>query len=110
MLISSSVPGNSLMIEFASVSTEDVSLSPAATTSATGANIKVTNRIRVCIFFKIVFTCILWPISITCIGRQDHYFGTTEALWMGLQADFDLEEACNELGKRLETEVSVHAA
>ena len=38
------------------------------------------------------------------------YFGTTEAFWMGLQADFDLEEARNRLGKRRETDVSVHAA
>ena len=38
------------------------------------------------------------------------YFGTTEAFWMGLQADFDLEEARSRLGKRLETDVSVHAA
>ena len=42
--------------------------------------------------------------------RLARYFGTTEAFWMGLQADFDLEEARNRLGKRLETDVSVHAA
>ena len=42
--------------------------------------------------------------------RLARYFGTTEAFWMGLQADFDLEEARNKLGKRLETDVSVHAA
>jgi hypothetical protein len=29
---------------------------------------------------------------------------------MGLQADFDLEEARCKLGKRLETEVSIHTA
>jgi plasmid maintenance system antidote protein VapI len=34
----------------------------------------------------------------------------SEAFWMGLQADYDLEEARNRLGKRLETDVSVHAA
>jgi plasmid maintenance system antidote protein VapI len=42
--------------------------------------------------------------------RLARYFGTSEAFWMGLQADFDLEEARNRLGKRLETDVSVHAA
>jgi addiction module HigA family antidote len=42
--------------------------------------------------------------------RLARYFGTTEAFWMGLQADFDLEEARNRLGNRLEADVSVHAA
>ena len=42
--------------------------------------------------------------------RLARYFGTTEAFWMGFQADFDLKEARNRLGKRLETDVSVHAA
>ena len=42
--------------------------------------------------------------------RLARYFGTSEAFWMGLQADYDLEEARNRLGKRLETDVSIHAA
>ena len=42
--------------------------------------------------------------------RLARYFGTTEAFWMGLQTDFDLEETRNKLGKRLETDFSVHAA
>ena len=42
--------------------------------------------------------------------RLARYFGTTEAFWMGLQADFDLEEARSRPGKRLETDVSVYAA
>ena len=42
--------------------------------------------------------------------RLARYFGTTEAFWMGLQADFDLEKARKRLGNRLETDVSVHAA
>ncbi len=42
--------------------------------------------------------------------RLARYFGTTEAFWMGLQADFDLEEARKRLGDRLEIDVSVHAA
>ena len=42
--------------------------------------------------------------------RLARYFGISEGFWMGLQADYDLEEARNRLGKRLETEVSTHAA
>jgi addiction module HigA family antidote len=42
--------------------------------------------------------------------RLARYFGMSEAFWMGLQADYDLEEARDRLGKRLETEVSTHAA
>lgn len=37
-------------------------------------------------------------------------FGTSEGFWMGLQTDYDLEQARNRLGKRLEAEVSTHAA
>ena len=33
------------------------------------------------------------------------YFGTSERLWLGLQADCDLEEARRSLGSRLEREV-----
>ena len=42
--------------------------------------------------------------------RLARYFGTSEALWMGLQADYDLEKARDRLGKRLENEVRPHAA
>ena len=49
-------------------------------------------------------------ISADTALRLARYFGTSEAFWMGLQADYDLEEARHMLGKRLETEVSVHAA
>jgi len=42
--------------------------------------------------------------------RLARYFGTSETFWMGLQADYDLEEARSRLGKRLETEVNVYAA
>ena len=42
--------------------------------------------------------------------RLARFFGTSEAFWMGLQADYDLEEARCTLGNRLEMEVSVHAA
>jgi addiction module HigA family antidote len=42
--------------------------------------------------------------------RLARYFGTSEAFWMGLQADHDLEEARERLGDRLEREVRRHAA
>ena len=37
--------------------------------------------------------------------RLARYFGTSEGFWMGLQADFDLEEARRMLGDRLKKEV-----
>lgn len=42
--------------------------------------------------------------------RLARYFGTSEGFWMGLQADYELEEARDRLGKRLELEVRSHAA
>jgi len=42
--------------------------------------------------------------------RLARYFGTSEEFWMGLQADYDLEEARNKLGKRLQQEVLTSAA
>ena len=42
--------------------------------------------------------------------RLARYFGISEEFWMGLQADYDLEEARNKLGNRLLSEVSTHAA
>jgi len=42
--------------------------------------------------------------------RLARYFGTSEAFWMGLQADYDLEEARERLGDRLVREVRSHAA
>jgi len=42
--------------------------------------------------------------------RLARYFGTSEAFWMGLQADYDLEEARERLGDRLEREVRRRAA
>jgi len=38
------------------------------------------------------------------------YFQMSEGFWMGLQADYDLEEARNRLGNRLKLEVRSHAA
>ncbi len=42
--------------------------------------------------------------------RLARYFGMFEAFWMGLQGDYDLEEARNRLGDRLDNEVRPHAA
>jgi addiction module HigA family antidote len=42
--------------------------------------------------------------------RLARYFGTPAAFWMGLQADYDLEEARLSLGPRLDTEVTPLAA
>lgn len=41
--------------------------------------------------------------------RLARYFGTSERFWMGLQADYDLEEARRALGGRLEVEVGAWA-
>ena len=42
--------------------------------------------------------------------RLARYFGTSERFWLGLQADYDLEEARHSLGDRLKKEVRRHAA
>jgi hypothetical protein len=42
--------------------------------------------------------------------RLARYFGSSEAFWMGLQADYDLEEARQRLGDRLDREVRSRAA
>jgi len=42
--------------------------------------------------------------------RLARYFGTSEAFWMGLQADYDLENARERLGDRLDREVRRRAA
>ena len=42
--------------------------------------------------------------------RLARYFGTSERFWLGLQADYDLEEARHSLGDRLEKEVQSRAA
>lgn len=34
--------------------------------------------------------------------RLARYFGTSEQLWMGLQADYDLEEARRQLGRKID--------
>ena len=42
--------------------------------------------------------------------RLARYFETSEAFWMVLQADYDLEEARQRLGDRLDREVRGRAA
>ena len=42
--------------------------------------------------------------------RLARYFETSEAFWMGLQADYELEEARERLGDRLDREVRSRAA
>jgi addiction module HigA family antidote len=42
--------------------------------------------------------------------RLARYFEMSESFWMGLQADYDLEETRRRLGERLVTEVHPHAA
>jgi addiction module HigA family antidote len=41
--------------------------------------------------------------------RLGRYFGTSPRFWLGLQADYDLDVARDELGDRLEREVRTHA-
>ena len=41
--------------------------------------------------------------------RLARYFGTTPQFWLGLQADYDLDIALDNLGNRLEREVRVMA-
>ncbi len=42
--------------------------------------------------------------------RLARYFGTSEGFWMGLQADYDLEEARKRLGDSLRRDVKSRAA
>ena len=41
--------------------------------------------------------------------RLARYFDTTPQFWLGLQADYDLDLAADELGERLDREVRGHA-
>ena len=42
--------------------------------------------------------------------RLARYFDTTPQFWLGLQSDYDLDVASDELGGRLDREVRVRAA
>ena len=44
-------------------------------------------------------------VTVDTALRLARYFATSEAFWMGLQADYDLEEARERLGDRLDQEV-----
>jgi addiction module HigA family antidote len=48
-------------------------------------------------------------VTADTVLRLARYFGISEEFWMGLQADYDLEEARCKLGNRLIDEVSSHA-
>lgn len=41
--------------------------------------------------------------------RLAHYFGTTAKFWLGLQTDYDLDVTADELGERIEREVTAYA-
>lgn len=49
-------------------------------------------------------------VSADTAVRLARYFGTSESFWMGLQADYDIEEAKRALGKALIDEVEQLAA
>jgi addiction module HigA family antidote len=42
--------------------------------------------------------------------RLARYFGTSPQFWLGLQADYDLDVAMDELGDRLEREVKTYTS
>ena len=42
--------------------------------------------------------------------RLGQYFGTTPKFWLGLQTDYDLDVAADELGENLKHEVTSYAA
>jgi addiction module HigA family antidote len=48
-------------------------------------------------------------ISAETALRLARYFGTSPQFWLGLQADFDLDVAAEEIGTRLKEEVMVRA-
>jgi addiction module HigA family antidote len=41
--------------------------------------------------------------------RVARYFATTPKFWLGLQGDFDLDRAMDEMGGKLERDVKMHA-
>ena len=49
-------------------------------------------------------------VTADTVLRLARYFGTSERFWLGLQADYDLEEARRALGARLDKEVRKCAA
>lgn len=49
-------------------------------------------------------------ISADTALRLARYFGTSEKLWLGLQADYDLMEARRATGRQIERDVTPRAA
>lgn len=49
-------------------------------------------------------------ISADTALRLARYFGTSEKLWLGLQADYDLMEARRAAGRQIERDVTPRAA
>ena len=47
------------------------------------------------------------PINAEAALRLSRYFGNTPQFWLGLQADYDLDVARKNLGKRIKREVKV---
>src|SRR5712691_3363319 len=50
------------------------------------------------------------PVTADSALRLAKYFGTTAAFWMGLQAQYDLERAVDDLGKKLKRIEPLRAA
>ncbi len=50
------------------------------------------------------------PVTADTALRLARYFGTTASFWMGLQAQYDLERATDNLGKKLERIEPLRAA
>ena len=46
-----------------------------------------------------------WRTGADTAMRLARYFGTSERFWLGLQVDFDLEEARRKAGARIAAEV-----
>ena len=49
-------------------------------------------------------------ISADTALRLARYFGTSERLWLGLQADYEIAEARRVVGRKIEREISPRAA
>ncbi len=50
------------------------------------------------------------PVTADTALRLARYFGTTASFWMGLQAQYDLERAVDDLGKELKRIEPLRAA
>jgi len=50
------------------------------------------------------------PVTADTALRLARYFGTSASFWMGMQAQYDLERAADELGKKLDRIEPLRAA